>query len=238
MKLHIILGCGRQTITDLWERLAILLEENGKNFISNYNEFTFKLTPEVCANQQKNAMDLSTQISGTLEIKRPVSQPSHLATFQTSPLPDENSKILYRPYTEPPSSTRNSAFRPFQKIDSENLIQPPILLHNVPNTQLSWSNLTFNQNLFSQNYLHTNGAAFNDEAQIETLMSSLGKSKEGHICLYCGKCYSRKYGLKIHIRTHTGYKPLKCKFCMRPFGDPSNLNKHVRLHAEGETPYK
>lgn len=43
--------------------------------------------------------------------------------------------------------------------------------------------------------------------------------------------------LSIH-RTHTGYKPLKCKYCMRPFGDPSNLNKHVRLHADGETPYK
>lgn len=41
-----------------------------------------------------------------------------------------------------------------------------------------------------------------------------------------------------HHRTHTGFKPLKCKYCYRPFGDPSNLNKHVRLHAEGDTPYK
>ena len=64
------------------------------------------------------------------------------------------------------------------------------------------------------------------------------KSKKGHLCIYCGKLYSRKYGLKIHLRTHTGYKPLKCKVCLRPFGDPSNLNKHVRLHAEGETPYR
>ncbi|XP_046334416.1 zinc finger protein 235-like [Haliotis rufescens] len=64
------------------------------------------------------------------------------------------------------------------------------------------------------------------------------KSRKGHLCIYCGKLYSRKYGLKIHLRTHTGYKPLKCKVCLRPFGDPSNLNKHVRLHAEGETPYR
>ena len=64
------------------------------------------------------------------------------------------------------------------------------------------------------------------------------KSRKGHLCIYCGKLYSRKYGLKIHLRTHTGYKPLKCKVCLRPFGDPSNLNKHIRLHAEGDTPYR
>ncbi|KAK6621110.1 hypothetical protein RUM43_011416 [Polyplax serrata] len=79
---------------------------------------------------------------------------------------------------------------------------------------------------------------FEEEAsKMETLVSNLGKSEEGHRCIYCGKVYSRKYGLKIHIRTHTGYKPLKCKYCLRPFGDPSNLNKHVRLHARGQTPY-
>ena len=64
------------------------------------------------------------------------------------------------------------------------------------------------------------------------------KTKHGYLCMFCGKWYSRKYGLKIHVRTHTGFKPLKCKVCQRPFGDPSNLNKHIRLHAEGETPYK
>ncbi|KAH8365763.1 hypothetical protein KR093_004191 [Drosophila rubida] len=76
------------------------------------------------------------------------------------------------------------------------------------------------------------GHPMNAAAQIEAIVSNMGASKQGHLCIYCGKVYSRKYGLKIHIRTHTGFKPLKCKFCLRPFGDPSNLNKHVRLHLQ------
>lgn len=76
------------------------------------------------------------------------------------------------------------------------------------------------------------------ETQYSYLQDSTRKNKRGHLCIYCGKLYSRKYGLKIHLRTHTGYKPLKCKVCLRPFGDPSNLNKHIRLHAEGDTPYR
>lgn len=98
---------------------------------------------------------------------------------------------------------------------------------------------------------HTDSDSANSAAaHLETIVSNMGTnataaakastsaSAGGHLCIYCGKVYSRKYGLKIHIRTHTGFKPLKCKYCFRPFGDPSNLNKHVRLHVQGSTIYK
>lgn len=74
-------------------------------------------------------------------------------------------------------------------------------------------------------------ASVPDPAELEALATEWGRSRAGHACVFCGKVYSRRYGLKIHLRTHTGYRPLRCHHCLRAFGDPSNLNKHVRLHA-------
>lgn len=172
------------------------------------NEFSFNLLSDPQVTKQRNAIDLSVM---------------------TSNLSESSTSKLHRPFLE----THNSAFKPFQKRNPRNSNNFSLDQRCV---YQQWPHFSTTEDFVSTpvKLEHT----YEDEAQIETLVSSLGKSKHGHICLYCGKRYSRKYGLKIHIRTHTGYKPLKCKYCLRPFGDPSNLNKHVRLHAAGDTPYK
>ncbi|KAM7370850.1 hypothetical protein PAMP_010364 [Pampus punctatissimus] len=62
------------------------------------------------------------------------------------------------------------------------------------------------------------------------------RGDNSHLCLVCGKTFSRVGNLRIHQRCHTGEKPYGCVQCGRRFSQAGDLKKHKRVHT-GEKPY-
>uniref|UniRef100_A0A1I8N3B5 C2H2-type domain-containing protein n=1 Tax=Musca domestica TaxID=7370 RepID=A0A1I8N3B5_MUSDO len=247
LKIHLALGCGRHNIDVLWIRLHYALK--AKQYSQQL--FTLPLVGNATTARSSPHMISSgstTTTTTTANISVPQSSTSSMRSLSPSYSPPGPAQTSC---SSPPP--RFSAFKPIS------LATPAGGRANAPHPATSLP-VSLATALSGQPHLHTSTPAphmsflptfstagfphmsllhpppstnpLNAAAQIEAIVSNMGASKQGHLCIYCGKMYSRKYGLKIHIRTHTGFKPLKCKYCLRPFGDPSNLNKHIRLHLQ------
>lgn len=56
-------------------------------------------------------------------------------------------------------------------------------------------------------------------------------------CNECGKEFPLKERLKLHVRTHTGFKPYKCPECDKCFARGGQLVQHRRTHTQ-EKPFQ
>lgn len=56
-------------------------------------------------------------------------------------------------------------------------------------------------------------------------------------CNECGKEFPLKERLKLHVRTHTGFRPYKCNECDKTFARGGQLAQHRRTHSQVK-PYR
>ncbi|XP_049313632.1 PR domain zinc finger protein 13 [Bactrocera dorsalis] len=220
LKIHLALGCGRHSMDILWIRLHYALKATSYTQHQHSPNAALSSTSSISPASSPQPASLAQPTTAQPQPQhRP--QVQRLSAFKpVSPSIAFTAAVSTSSFSNPHAHT-STAVSPSSALS----YLPPIA--SVGGT-LSHMHLLQPSSSVSMGPTNSLNAA----AQIEAIVSNMGASKQGHLCIYCGKVYSRKYGLKIHIRTHTGFKPLKCKFCLRPFGDPSNLNKHVRLHLQ------
>lgn len=116
------------------------------------------------------------------------------ASFRFSLTPTESRAPLRS------SAASESAFRPYSPVESTSASSGgrPSPARPLPPPPRPPSSLS----AAGTSVRHDGDTAIFDRrcAEMETIVSNLGHSEQGHLCIYCGKVYSRKYGLKIHIR--------------------------------------
>ncbi|XP_068222699.1 zinc finger protein 709-like [Palaemon carinicauda] len=79
------------------------------------------------------------------------------------------------------------------------------------------------------------GKAFSVKANLQIHLL-LHTGQKPHKCDMCGRNFRLKYSLKIHMRTHTGERPYKCNICMKRFVQYTHAKTHMVLHT-GKKPY-
>lgn len=60
---------------------------------------------------------------------------------------------------------------------------------------------------------------------------SIHSNEKNHQCEFCGKAFSRKYSLVVHLRIHTSERNYKCEFCAKSFRASTYLQNHRKIHT-------
>ncbi|KAJ4439443.1 hypothetical protein ANN_07567, partial [Periplaneta americana] len=79
------------------------------------------------------------------------------------------------------------------------------------------------------------GKLFSQKHQLVLHMTTHSGEKP-YDCTECGKKFARRRQLTVHMFTHTGEKPFLCPICGESFGRSDTLTKHMRSHT-GEKPF-
>lgn len=70
-----------------------------------------------------------------------------------------------------------------------------------------------------------------ETSKLQQLVDNIeNKLTDPNQCIFCQKVMSCRSSLQMHIRTHTGERPFRCRICGRAFATKGNLKAHMSIH--------
>ncbi|XP_057307367.1 zinc finger protein 510-like isoform X2 [Hydractinia symbiolongicarpus] len=79
---------------------------------------------------------------------------------------------------------------------------------------------------------------FTTKGSLELHVDAVHLKKKEFGCSLCGRLFSRKHILKVHLAMHYGKRDFACSTCGKTFLQKSNLNRHERIHQSKNFGYK
>ncbi|XP_060109044.1 zinc finger protein 397-like [Heteronotia binoei] len=74
------------------------------------------------------------------------------------------------------------------------------------------------------------------EEEVTAAPEGTQRKEKSHLCIECGKSFTRPSDLAKHLNVHTGEKPYLCVECGKSFSQLSHLTRHQKIHS-GEKPH-
>lgn len=122
-------------------------------------------------------------------------------------------------------------------------------LHHIIDIKEEVNPLEFQELFEAQQAIYDIKCESRDNLQVEPISKSFERdkcdkqfteklmSKNRITCKFCGKNFTRNYGLEKHLRIHASLKPFLCETCNDSFSSKESLRQHVRGHTHDDITY-
>lgn len=132
-----------------------------------------------------------------------------------------------------------SAATPSSSDNRANVVNDVVATANVRAATTNNHSNSANNSPNNNNNVSNNNSNNNVMAGTVIVANHQSESVKRFVCQCCNTSYSRKSNLNAHMRSHAdGKKAFSCDYCQATYSRKANLNTHVRIHSDDTKPFR